>query len=151
MSAMWSSRTASTPPRPAAALLLALSLATALSGCGGDERPEPSGPLPVVARPSLPSVADGVGQQGQPRVISLLVTPDRVLGVGDVVEVPLNTPVRLVVTAERADVLRVGGYDLRVQLTVDEPVPLSFVASRAGEFDVSLDGADRVLTRLRVS
>jgi hypothetical protein len=138
-----------TPSRPFRGAALALLLALPLTACGSSEDPEPAGPRPVLAQPSQPGVASGVGQSGERR-ISLIVTKGRVSGVSETVELPLNTPVRLTVTADVADVLVVEGYDARAQLTVNEPVQLSFITSRAGEFTVSLAGSDRVLTRLRV-
>ena len=135
----------STPPRTAAALLLLLPLVACSS-----EDPEPAGPRPVVAQPSLPSVAEGVGQQGQPRLVNLIVTDGQVSGVGDVVEVMQNVPVRFTVTADVADVLVVQGYDARAQLTVLEPVQLSLLADRIGDFPVVLEDSGQVLTTLRV-
>ena len=135
-----------TRARSAAAALL---LAVPLAACGGGEDPQPAGPRPELVQPSQPSVAKGVSK-GSERLISLIVTDGRVSGVGDVVEVAVGTPVRLTVTADVADVLAVEGYGSRAQLTVDEPVQLTFVADEAGEFAVSLESTDTVLTRLRV-
>lgn len=135
----------SPPPRTAAVLLLLLPLAA----CGSED-PVPSGPRPVVAQPSLPSVAEGVGQAGQPRLINLIVVDGRVSGVTDVVEVMQNVPVRFTVTADVADVLEVQGYGASAQLTVMEPVQLSLITDRTGDFPVVLQGSDQVLTTLRV-
>ena len=151
------------PPRPAPAAAsrtrsrallrsgLVVLLGLPLAACGEDAAPVASGPLPSVAAPSLPAVAPGVRQPGEPRLISVLVDGVRVQGVGEVVEVPRSTRVRLVVTADVADVLVVQGYDVRARLTVDEPQQLTLLLDRAGEFEVALEGAGRVLTRLRVT
>jgi hypothetical protein len=137
--------------RPSRALALAVLLTASVAGCGSEEEPTPSGPRPVLAQPSLPGVASGIRQEGQPRLVNLIVIGDRVSGVGEVVEIELGVPVRLTVTSDVADVLVVQGIGASAQLTVDEPVQLSFHADRAGEFPVVLSGDDRVLTRLRVS
>lgn len=139
------------PPRPSCALAVAVVLAGSLAACGSDEEPQPSGPRPVLVQPSLPGVASGIRQEGQPKLVNLIVIGDRVSGVGEVVEVAVGVPVRLTVTSDVADVLVVKGIEASAQLTVDEPVQLSFIASRVGEYPVLLSGANRVLTRLRVS
>lgn len=138
-----------TPSTPSWGAVLALLLVLPVAACGGGEDPKPAGPRPVLVQPSQPGVASGVGQSSERR-ISLIVNKGKVSGVSETVEVPLNTPVRLTVTADVADVLVVEGYEARAQLTVDEPVQLAFITSKAGEFTVSLEGSDQVLTRLRV-
>lgn len=143
------------PPRRTPLRLLrttvALALVAGLSACGGGADPEPAGPRPDLARPDLPSVAEGVSQEGQPKLVNLIVTEGRVSGVGTVVDVEVNTRVRLTVTADVADELVGRGVDARAQLTVDEPVQLTLIMDRAGDFPVALAGSDRVLTTLRVS
>ncbi len=128
--------------------LLALLLVLPTTACSSED-PEPAGPRPVLVQPSQPGVASDVGQSTQRR-ISLIVTKGRTSGVSEVVEVRLNTRIRLTVTADVADVLVVEGYGARAQLTVDEPASLTFIADRAGDFAVSLERSGQVLTRLRV-
>ncbi|MCW2713470.1 MAG: hypothetical protein JWN88_517 [Frankiales bacterium] len=137
--------------RRPAGLLAAACLTLALAGCGDDEDPQPSGAFPPLASPSLPSVAEGVSQEGVPKLINLVVTGGAVSGVDSVVPVPRNTPVRLTVLADTADVLLVRGYDVRAQITVGEPVQISLLASRAGDAAVVLERTGTVLTTLRVS
>lgn len=148
MASMWPSRTAASLARTTP---LVLALALSLTACGGGEDPEPSGPRPDLAQPDLPSVADGVSQQGQPQLVNLLVEDGRVIGVPATVDLALNTRVRLTVTADVADELVVKGYDAVTQLTVDEPVQLTLIVDEPGEFPVSLVSSGKVLTTLRVS
>jgi len=96
-------------------------------------------------------VADGVSQEGVPKLINLVVTGKAVSGVESTVAVARNTPVRLTVLADTADVLLVRGYDVRTQLTVGEPVQVAFLASRPGDAAVVLERTGTVLTTLRVS
>lgn len=132
-----------------AVLCLLLALPAAACGSAGD--PEPSGTFPPLAVPSLPSVADGVSQDGVPQLVNVLVAGGEVRGVDAVVEVRLNTRVRLTVLADTADVLLVRDYDVRTQLAVDQPVQVEILASRQGEAEVVLEQSGLVLTTLRIS
>lgn len=141
-------RTASSAVRRAVpGLVLVLSLAA----CGSSEDPEPSGLLPPRAAPSLPSVADGVSQEGVPQLVNLLVQDGRVQGVGATVDVRLNSRVRLTVIADTADVLLVRDYGIRAPLAVDQPTQVEFLASRQGDAEVVLEQSGQVLTTLVVS
>lgn len=131
-------------------LLCLLSVLVLLSACGSPD-PQPSGLRPPRASPSLPSVADGVSQSGLPRLVNLVVTDGRVTGVETLVEIGINTPVRLTVLSDVADVLLVRDYDLRAQLPVDQPTQLEFLAGRTGDVEVVLEQSGLVLTTLRVS
>lgn len=148
MGAMWHPRTAS---RLVRTTLVVPALALVLAGCGASEDPEPSGARPDLARPDLPSVAEGVSQDGQPQLVNLVLVDGRVSGVPETVGIAVNTRVRLTVTADVADELVVEGYDTTTQLTVDEPVQLTLILDEPGEFPVSLVSSGKVLTTLRVS
>ena len=128
----------------------ALVVTLALAGCGDSVDPKPSGPAPVLVQPSLPSVASGIGQAGVPLPINVTVTGGSITGAAAVIDVRRNTRVRLTVLADVADRLLVKGYDLRAQVTVGEPVQLTFIADRSGTFDVVLEDAGTRLTRLVV-
>lgn len=128
-----------------------LVVTVSLAACGASADPEPSGPLPPRAAPSLPSVADGVSQEGVPQLVNLLVRRGQVQGVGPTVEVQLNTRVRLTVIADTADVLLVRDYDVRAQLAVDQPTQVEFLASRQGDVEVVLEQSGQVLTTLVVT
>ncbi len=145
---MPSPRTISTTLRRTVPCLV---LAVSLGACGGGEDPDPSGPRPPRAAPSLPSVAEGVSQEGVPQLVNLLVERGQVQGVGPTVEVNLNAQVRLTVIADTADVLLVRDYDVRAQLAVDQPTQVEFLASRPGDVEVVLEQSGQVLTTLVVS
>lgn len=145
MEGMPSRRTTSSPARSA---LLALVLVLPLAACSSED-PEPAGARPVTVDPELPSVSDSVSQEGVPKLVNLILVDGSISGVPEVVLVQKNVPVRLTVTSDEAGVLVVQGYEARVQLTADQPVQLSFIASREGDFPVQIEGG-RTLTTLRV-
>lgn len=147
MASMWPSRTA---PRLTRTTPVVLALVLSLAACGGGEDPKPTGPRPDVAQPDLPSVAEGLSQEGQPKLVNLVLEDGQVIGVPATVELERNTRVRLTVTADVADTLVITGYDATAQLTVGEPVQLTLIVDKPGEFPVAL-GSGKVLTTLRVS
>lgn len=131
-----------------AALLLATS--AALAGCSSED-PQPSGALPSTTVPDLPSVADGVSQDGVPLLVNIGVAGGQVTGAGTTVSLRQGTPVRVTVTSDVADILLIEGYQVRAQLTINDPVQVSFIATRTGTFEVVLEQTGTVLTRLEVS
>lgn len=130
--------------------LLALLLALPLTSCGEDVGPVPSGARPILAEPDNPSVASGVADPTAPRIVSIVVTGTDLTGDTGVVELERNVPVRLVVISDRTDTVVVQGLNLTALATAEVPVQLDFLASRAGEFPVVLEGSGLELTRLRV-
>lgn len=138
-------------PRPLLPPFLAVLLAAgALAGCSSTD-PDPAGARPVLTVPSQPAVASGVSQVGVPQLLNFDVTNGQVTGAGSVVALRLGTQVRLTVLADTTDVLLVSGYELRAQLTVANPVQLTFTVDRAGSFEVVLERTGTVVTRLEVS
>jgi hypothetical protein len=137
------------PPRPALALLLAPLLAVSLAGCGGED-PVPSGERPVVVQPDNPSVASSVADPLGPRIVSIVVEEGSTTGDTGVVELKRNVPVRLVVITDQTDTVVVEGYGLRELAVAGSPVAVEFLASRPGEFAVTLENSGLELTRLRV-
>lgn len=136
-------------PRLRRTALSLLLVGLPLPACAGKD-PEPSAAFPPL--PAEPPVGRGrVSQRGVPQLISLVVRDGTVTGVSDTVEVAVNTRVTLTVLADTADVLLVRGYDVRAQLTVDEPVQVNIIAARAGDAEIVLEQTGAVLTTLRVS
>lgn len=136
------------PARARCAVLALLPLA--VPACGSTPDPTPAGPRPELVQPSMPSVASGIRTTDVPRLVNVLLDDGRPRGVSRVVEVERHAPVRLTVVSDVSDVVLVEGYQARVRLAIDEPVQLSFIVSRAGDFDVRLERAGTVLTTLRV-
>jgi hypothetical protein len=139
----------STCARPALALVLALVLPLALSGCSSEEA-VPAGERPVLAQPDNPSVASSVADPFAPRIISVVVTRGTTTGDTGVVEVRRNAPVRLVVITDTQDTVVVQGLDRSALATAEVPLQLDFIAAKAGEFRVVMKDSGLVLTRLRV-
>lgn len=137
--------------RPLTRTALALALGLGLVACGDDVDPMPSAEAPRTVTPSLPQVASGVTQQGVPQLVNVGLRDGRVTGASGPVALQKDTPVRLTALTDTADTLLVEGYDLRAQLTVDEPVQLAFIADRVGRFEVVLEDSGTVLTVLEVS
>lgn len=140
---------------PAARAALALSLCTAviaLAGCA-DEPPVVTTPRPTVVSPNAPSVATALPERPDREVAQIVNVSLRDGGLtGDTGEVPvrLNSPVRLTVITDVADVVVVEGYDQTVQTTVGQPVQLEILADEPGRFPVRLRDGGTVLTTLVV-
>lgn len=136
------------PPRARALRLpLALLVAAAAAGCAGQE-PTPAGDRPVVVPADNPDVASAVADPTTPRIVSVVASDGRLTGDTGTVEVRRNVLVRLVVISDRAGTAVVQGYDLELLVTVGAPAQVDFIADRAGQFPVVLEG--RTLTTLRV-
>ena len=101
-------------------------------------------------RPSLPSVASGVAQAGVPRLINRGSRDGVLTGATGVVSVAQDTPVHLSVLSDTAETLLDRTYELRTQLTVDEPGRLAFIADRTGRYPVVLEESGPVLTTVEV-
>lgn len=82
--------------------------------------------------------------------IELTVVGGEVSGDTGRVEVAAGEPVSLTVTADVADEVHVHGYDLLVDTVPGQPAQLSFVADTPGVFEIELEGAGTLLTRLQV-
>lgn len=67
-----------------------------------------------------------------------------------IIQVPLNTEIRLVVNADKQDELHVHGYDLAKELPAGETIELIFTAERSGRFGIELHDAHAELTTLQV-
>lgn len=139
-------------PRRARTPLLAVVplLLLVLTGCGGGD-PEPSGPLPMLVSPSLPAVASGVPQAGQPQMVSISISGGRATGDTGPVPIKKDTEVRITVLSDVTDVLLLEGYQRRAQVSIGSPVQLEFIADRTGTFDVVLERSGMKVTSLVVS
>ena len=66
-------------------------------------------------------------------------------------DVPLNTPVRVTVTADSADEVHLHGYDLRADVTPISGAVLEFDATIPGVFEVELEGSGVLIGELQVA
>ena len=128
-------------------LPLALLLALATAGCGGED-PAPAGDRPIVVPAENPDVASAVADPTTPRIVSIVANDGQLSGDTGTVEVKRNVVVRLVIISDEAGTAVVQGYDLEMLVTAESPAQLDFIANRAGDFPVVFEG--RTLTTLRV-
>jgi hypothetical protein len=135
---------------PLPRLVLALLLAVPLTACGGED-PVPSGERPITVPADNPDVASAVADPSTPRIVSIVVTDDRLTGDTGIVEIRRNAPVRLVVISDEADTVVVEGYDLTALATAEAPLQLDFIADQPGTFRVVLRQSGTQLTTLKIS
>ena len=158
-------------PRGALAGVLGLALVVLFVACGA-ENPAPGGTAtaPAEATATAPAEATATARQthggsptegpGSPtaspteaspeaREIEIEVEEGRVKGPGKVA-VDRGDRVVLVVEADVADEVHVHGYDLLADVRPGEPARIAFVADAPGVFEVELESAGLLLTRLEV-
>lgn len=87
------------------------------------------------------------------RQLSLVVAGDRVTGDTGIVEVAVGEPVRLTVTSDVADEVHVHGpgRGFSVDVAAGGTATIEFVQTAPGRFEIELEQARRVLTRLQVT
>lgn len=61
-----------------------------------------------------------------------------------------GTEVTVVVTSDRDDELHLHGYDRAVKLAARKPTPLTFLADRAGRFELELHGTHAGIAAIEV-
>ena len=140
--------------RRAPALVSVVTAALALTACGGDEPDSvavPSGiPTPTVSE-SAAAVASAVASDKAQQTLAITVSQGKATGDTGRQQVALGTRLRITVTADVADEVHVHVYDLKQQLSVNQPGFVEFVADKPGVIDVELEGAGLTLTRLVIS
>lgn len=145
----------STPLR-LAAVCLALPLAlTACAGAEPDAGLAAGGQTPAFATssplPPAPGPATAPAEQpDDAQVVDLVLAGGKVSGDTGRVPVELGSTVRVTVLADVVDDVHIHGYDVRTATTVGQPSAVSFVADRPGVFEVELEEARVLLTRLQV-
>ena len=142
-------------PRTVVASLLLT--CAALSACGGDAVPAAalspassttSGALTPTPSPDLPPSPSASAPDAQ--VVDLTVRGGQVSGATGRVEVPLGGEVVLRVTSDVADEVHLHGYDESGDVVAGQPGELRFHADIPGTFEVELEEAGTLLTRLLV-
>lgn len=142
--------------RPGCPLALVLAAAGLLAGCSsGTATPAAprSGPSaattgPVGATPPTPLLSDGAVV----REITLVVSGSQVSGDTGLVELAVGQPARVTVTSDVADEVHVHGPGDGFSADVEKggTVRIDVVETVPGRFEIELEGAKRVLTRLQV-
>lgn len=120
--------------------------ALALAGCGNAADTAPPAPArsPAAAAPSTaPQTPAG-------KRVGITVAGGQVQGGLQRIEIPLGTPVTLVVSSDAADEAHLHGYDRTVQLTAGTPATIEFTADQPGVFELELHGAGTQLAKLEV-
>lgn len=142
---------------------LALTLALASTGCGGDTGTSQSATTTsLTVAPTTPTAigSDGAGPTTEEpadtsdvfdgTVVEVDVAGGHVATADSRVVVPLNGAVRLIVTSDIADEVHIHGVDEHVELPVGQTVTHDFVASIPGVFEVELEEVGELLFSLEV-
>ena len=127
------------PRRSVAAACLVLP--PVLGGCAGSDTSSTT-----AAPAQTPSGRTDDGAQE----VSLTVSGGAVAGDTGRVRVELGSRVRVTVLADVADEVHVHGYDVSADTAAGRPATLELVADQPGVFEVELERARVLLTRLQV-
>lgn len=111
--------------------------------------------LAVISALFFALVPSGGGSGGSspvpttPSVISISVADGKVTGGGDIT-VKQGSRVIVSVTADVSDEVHIHGYDLKTNVTPNQPMSITFTATAAGKFEVELEEAALPLTEITV-
>jgi len=155
-------RTAITRTAPALAVL-ALTAAcagtapSATTTTAPPAAPATSSPVPGLSpsassapSPSAGSTTASASPTSSVQELEIEVSGSKVTGDTGTVDVRKGQPVRVTVTSDVADEVHVHGADVSKDVEAGGTVVLEFTQQAAGRFEVELEGARRVLTRLQV-
>ena len=148
--------------------LPAVLVAALLAGCAGTSpsgtaSPSASSSSPAATSPgaasptgtALPSTpgkasTSPVPAQSEVTQLTLTVSGSKVTGDTPLVQLRTGQAVRLVVTSDVADEVHVHGADVSQDVEAGGTAVLEFTQRSPGRFEVELESARRVLTRLQV-
>lgn len=139
-------------------VLLAILTAALLAACGGQsDTPSntngasPTTSAPAAAQTTSPPAALAPQVPGpDATTIDVTVSEGKVSTPRELVDVPVGSPVELVVTSDVADEVHVHGYDEMADVAPGSPARVAFTASIPGVFEVELETAKLRLLQLRV-
>jgi hypothetical protein len=146
--------------RATALSLLSLSLAVALTACGGDDttNSDTGTDTSASASPSAETSPtedaneepsdDGMGDADQ--MIEISIAGGTVTPTPGKTSVKLGSTVMLMVTSDVADAVHVHGYDQEFELAPGETAEFTFTADIPGTFEVETHESGAVLTELEV-
>jgi len=118
---------------------------------GAPPTASPTSPTsPTSSSPSAPASSPTAAATPAVQELELVVSGSKVSGDTGTVDVKRGQPVRLTVTSDVADEVHVHGADVGKDVEAGGTVVLEFTQQAAGRFEVELEGARRVLTRLQV-
>ena len=131
-------------------LTAACSAGTAPTATPSGAPPTASPTSPTSSSPSAPASSPTAAATPAVQELELVVSGSKVSGDTGTVDVKRGQPVRLTVTSDVADEVHVHGADVGKDVEAGGTVVLEFTQQAAGRFEVELEGARRVLTRLQV-
>lgn len=143
---------------PHRTMLTVGALALALAACGGEPTAGPSPTATLTPTAASPSPTTGSGPTPTPTatatpteegVTEISVSGGEVSG-PDRVEVRLGDRVSLRVTSDVADEIHVHGYDLHEEVPAGGTAEVTFEATIPGVFEIELEDAKLLLTKLEV-
>ncbi len=131
-------------------LLVLTALTAACGGSSGEDSVAAPLPSPSLA-PSATAVASGVASDSAQVTLALTVAGGKITGDTGRVKVPLGSRVRITVTSDVADEIHVHLYDLKQEISANQPGSIEFTADKPGVIEVELEHAKLPLTRLAIS
>jgi hypothetical protein len=130
----------------------ALTLAATLlvAGCGGDDpaTTTPSSTPPPSSTNAAATTPTETAFAGTEIVVA--VKGGKVDPATHRVKVAKGTPVRLLVTSDKADELHVHGYEIEKELPAGEQVTVDFTADQTGVFEIETHETELQLAQLEV-
>jgi heme/copper-type cytochrome/quinol oxidase subunit 2 len=109
----------------------------------------PTSPSPAVST-EVP-VADASMDHASGEHMHTLVVKDGAVTGDRRISLPQGTEVMLVVKSDVADVVHVHGYDVKAEVTPDQPATITLTADVTGTFEVELEDSGLLLTELEVT
>ena len=101
----------------------------------------------------VPASEDSGGSSPAPKtptVIPISVADGKVTGGGGDITVKQGSQVILSVTADVSDEVHVHGYDLKTNVTPNQPAIIPFTTTAAGKFEVELEEAALPLAEITI-
>lgn len=139
--------------------VLTAALLAACSGQSGTTSGTTNATSPATSPPAAAQTTQATSPPAAPApqapapgatTIDVTVSGGKVSTPRQLVDVPLGSPVELVVTSDVADEVHVHGYDEMADVTPGSPARVAFTASIPGVFEVELETAKLRLLQLRV-
>lgn len=138
-------------------VVLAVLTAALLAACGGQSdttSDATNGTSPTTSPPAVAQTTPATSPPAAPApgatTIDVTVSGGKASTPQQLVDVPVGSPVELVVTSDVADEVHVHGYDETADVAPGSPARLAFTASIPGVFEVELETAKLRLLQLRV-